>query len=75
MLFGVNIFIFHFLLKIQNFILVHVQKIVFIVVVNTAWQDPEEKEKNLNRLFPKLWYGWFGRGTKNNFKFSNLKNL
>jgi hypothetical protein len=30
----------------------------------TAWQDPEEKEKNLNRLFPKLWYGWFGRGTK-----------
>jgi hypothetical protein len=63
MLFGVNIFMFHFLLKIQNFILVHVQKIVFIVEVNTAWQDPEEKEKNLNRLFPKLWYGWFGRGT------------
>jgi hypothetical protein len=30
----------------------------------TAWQDPEEKEKNLNRLLPKLWYGWFGRGTK-----------
>jgi hypothetical protein len=29
----------------------------------TAWQEPEEKEKNLNRFFPKLWYGWFGRGT------------
>ena len=34
----------------------------------TSWQDPKEKEKNLNRLFPKLWYGWFGRGTKNNFQ-------
>lgn len=32
----------------------------------TSWQDPKEKEKNLNRLFPKLWYGWFGRGTTNN---------
>jgi len=29
----------------------------------TAWQEPKEKEKNLNRLLPKLWYGWFGRGT------------
>ncbi len=40
---------------------------------NTSWQDPEEKEKNLNRFFPKLWYGWFGKGTQNNwpinFKF------
>ena len=34
----------------------------------TSWQDPEEKEKNLKRLFPKLWYGWFGRGTKNNLQ-------
>jgi hypothetical protein len=32
---------------------------------NTAWQDPEEKEKNVNRALPKLWYGWFGRGTQN----------
>ena len=32
---------------------------------HTAWQDPKEKEKNLNRLLPKLWYGWFGRGTTN----------
>lgn len=31
----------------------------------TAWQDPAEKDKNRNRLFPKLWYGWFGRGTRN----------
>jgi hypothetical protein len=29
----------------------------------TAWQD--SKEKNTNRLIPKLWYGWFGRGTQN----------
>jgi hypothetical protein len=33
----------------------------------TAWQNSKEKEKNLNRLFPKLWYGWFGRGTNNNY--------
>jgi hypothetical protein len=26
-------------------------------------EDPEEK-KNLNRLFPKLWYGWIGKGKK-----------
>ena len=32
----------------------------------TSWQDPKEKEKNLNRVFPKLWYGWFGRGTSRN---------
>ena len=31
---------------------------------NTAWQNKEEKEKKLNRFFPKIWYGWFGRGTK-----------
>ena len=36
---------------------------------NTSWQDSEEKEKNVGRLFPKLWYGWFGRGTKNNWSF------
>lgn len=36
----------------------------------TAWQNPEEKEKNLNRLLPKLWYGWFGRGTKNGWQLS-----
>ena len=31
-----------------------------------SWQDSKEKKKNFNRLFPKLWYGWFGRGTTNN---------
>lgn len=31
---------------------------------NTAWQD--EKEKNVQRFLPKFWYGWFGKGTKNN---------
>jgi hypothetical protein len=35
----------------------------------TSWQDKEEKEKNLNRFFPKLWYGWFGRGTNGQFLF------
>jgi hypothetical protein len=38
----------------------------------TAWQNPEEKEKNLNRLLPKLWYGWFGRGTKNRWKVTRI---
>ena len=36
----------------------------------TSWQDSEEKEKNFNRVIPKLWYGWFGSGTKNNWEFS-----
>lgn len=31
----------------------------------TSWQDSKEKKKNFNRLFPKLWYGWLGRGTNN----------
>jgi Uncharacterised protein family len=35
----------------------------------TSWQDRQEKEKNLNRLFPKLWHGWFGRGTSGQFQF------
>jgi hypothetical protein len=37
----------------------------------TAWQDPDEKEKNVKRLLPKLWYGWFGRGTKRKSQFVN----
>ena len=40
----------------------------------TSWQDSKEKKKNFNRLFPKLWYGWFGRGTKNN-KFFILSSF
>lgn len=35
---------------------------------NTAWQDLDERKKELNRVLPKLWYGWFGRGTQNNSK-------
>lgn len=31
---------------------------------NTAWQD--EKNKNIQRFFPKFWYGWFGTGRTNN---------
>jgi hypothetical protein len=42
----------------------------------TSWQNSKEKEKNLNRLFPKLWFGWFGRGTNSTSQLSNsLKNL
>jgi hypothetical protein len=32
----------------------------------TAWQDADEKSKY--RIFPKLWYGWFGRGTQNDWE-------
>jgi hypothetical protein len=39
---------------------------------STSWQNREEKEKNLNRVLPKLWYGWFGRGTKSQFPFISL---
>jgi hypothetical protein len=38
---------------------------------STSWQDSEEKEENLNRFRPKLWYGWFGRGTKTNKETNN----
>lgn len=41
---------------------------------NTAWQD--EKEKNIQRLVPKFWYGWFGSGTTNNWSiFSSFQHL
>ncbi len=33
----------------------------------TAWQDSDNK--NVNRFFPKLWFGWFGRGSKGNVWF------
>ena len=29
----------------------------------TAWQNPSERRR-LFRNIPKIWYGWFGRGTK-----------
>ena len=37
---------------------------------NTSWQD--EKEQNVQRVFPKLWYGLFGAGTTNNINFLTL---
>jgi hypothetical protein len=37
---------------------------------NTSWQDSEEKEKSLNRVLPKLWYGWFGRGTQDGWQLT-----
>jgi len=40
----------------------------------TSWQDPEEKEKNLNRFFPKFWYGWFGSGSKGTFNLMSSLN-
>ena len=43
---------------------------------NTAWQNKEEKEKKLNRVFPKIWYGWFGRGSTNDLSFiTNIKKF
>jgi hypothetical protein len=41
---------------------------------NTAWQD--DKNQNIDRVFPKLWYGWFGSGTKSTRSpLSFLQNL
>ena len=41
---------------------------------NTSWQD--EEEQKIQRVFPKLWYGWFGSGTKNNKNFFDpIQNL
>ncbi len=28
----------------------------------TAWQDSDERKSNI--LFPKIWFGWFGQGSK-----------
>jgi hypothetical protein len=36
----------------------------------TAWQD--EKYQNTKSQFPKLWYGWFGTGSKKNNIFASL---
>jgi hypothetical protein len=33
----------------------------------TSWQD--EKEKNVQRFFPKFWYGWFGNKSTTNSNF------
>jgi hypothetical protein len=39
----------------------------------TAWQD--EKQANVQRRIPKIWYGWFGRGTSENWIFGPLKQM
>lgn len=39
----------------------------------TSWQD--EKKVNLQRRIPKLWYGWFGSGTKENWIFTPFKEF
>jgi len=39
----------------------------------TSWQD--EKEVNLQRQIPKLWYGWFGSGTNENWIFTPFKEF
>ena len=39
---------------------------------NTSWQNRDEKKKNFNRVFPKFWYGWFGRGTDKGFNFFKI---
>jgi hypothetical protein len=40
----------------------------------TSWQDPDEKERRLTSRYPKYWYGWFGRGNKNEWNiFSFIK--
>ncbi len=39
---------------------------------NTSWQD--EKDLNIQRIFPKLWYGWFGGGTNKNGNIFRMFN-
>lgn len=42
----------------------------------TAWQDKEEKERILKNSWPRVWYGWFGRGTNQSLNlFRNLQNI
>lgn len=41
---------------------------------HTSWQD--EKEKKVDRVFPKLWYGWFGKKTEHSSRLiSKLQTL
>jgi hypothetical protein len=50
----------HFLLKIQNLHIGPRPKNSIYSGGQTAWQDPEEKEKNLNRVISKtlVWLVW-----------------
>lgn len=37
---------------------------------NTSWQNSTEKDKTFKRKLPKVWYGWFGRGTIDEWQVS-----
>ena len=39
----------------------------------TAWQD--DKQKNVQRRMPRLWYGWFGSGTNNVWIFTPFQRI
>ena len=39
----------------------------------TSWQD--EKQTNVQRRLPKVWYGWFGRGTNKNGIFDVVRQV
>ena len=39
----------------------------------TAWQD--EKHKNVQRQFPRIWYGWFGSGTNEIWIFAPFQRM
>jgi hypothetical protein len=73
MRFGVNISTFHFVENTELHIGPRPKNSIYSGG-QTAWQDPEEK-KNLNRLFPKLWYGWIGKGTKNNWQLETILEI
>ena len=40
-----------------------------------CFSPEDEKETNIQRTFPKLWYGWFGSGTSENWIFSPFKQF
>lgn len=39
----------------------------------TAWQD--EKQANVQRRIPKIWYGWFGSGTSDIWILTRVKRI
>ena len=39
----------------------------------TAWQD--KKPEDIQRRFPKIWYGWFGSGTNDIWIFTPFKQM
>lgn len=43
----------------------------------TSWQDEEVRRRNKYRFMPEMWYGWFGRGTKESIinEFPGVRQL